>query len=473
MKPLAIAPGVAAADATFAVLAERMRSRGDMPAFARSIGAILGALRGEEDSGFDMTRTVLADPALTQKVLRLANSGMYAAFGQRISTVSRAVMVLGTDAIGHLALGLKVVDEAGGAGGAQAEAQAEMEQAVLAGIVARQLDDGEEAVVGAMLHSLGRMLVAFYLPERWSEIVTHGDDRAAASAVLGISMEELGRAMARQWGLPPLLVDAMRSCAPGLDGAAAAGPQRLGAMSTLAAGAARLLWHGDPAGAARLAASYAGALGLPAARLTAAVSAARQAAPAAMTLAPDAHGARALPTLRADGVRLLVSGVADMHAAADAARPAEMLSMALETLYQGLGFTRAVAFLRQPRAGRYTATMGFGPGMEQLLPALTLDDKFAPDVFHAALAGDRVVFVRQAREAQFAARLPRWWHASLSQARSFVILPLCRGGRALGFLYGDWLSDLPPPQLDQAHFAALNELRGMVVESVERRHAAA
>ena len=97
--------------ATLDLLWERIRRRGDMPGFTKAITAILGAMRGEDEREFSMTQTVLTDPVLTQKVLRLANSGMYAAFGQRVNTVSKAVMVLGTEAIGHLALGLKLVEE--------------------------------------------------------------------------------------------------------------------------------------------------------------------------------------------------------------------------------------------------------------------------------------------------------------------------------------------------------------------------
>ena len=71
---------------------------------------ILAAMSGEDEREFSMTKTVLSDPTLTQCVLRLANSAMYSVFGQNINTVSKAVIVLGTDAIGHLALGLKLVE---------------------------------------------------------------------------------------------------------------------------------------------------------------------------------------------------------------------------------------------------------------------------------------------------------------------------------------------------------------------------
>jgi HD-like signal output (HDOD) protein len=118
---------------------ESTRRRGDMPGFAKAISSILGAMRGEDEQEFNMTRTVLSDPVLTQKVLRLANSGMYAAFGQHVNTVSKAVLVLGTDAIGHLALGLKLIEELAASSSDTTASHIEMEKAVLAGIVAQQI----------------------------------------------------------------------------------------------------------------------------------------------------------------------------------------------------------------------------------------------------------------------------------------------------------------------------------------------
>ena len=104
-------PDAPDADKTLDLLWERIRLRGDLPGFTKAISAVLDAMHGEEEREFNMTQTVMSDPGLTQKVLRLANSAMYSAFGQSVSTVSKAVMVLGTQTIGHLALGSKLIDE--------------------------------------------------------------------------------------------------------------------------------------------------------------------------------------------------------------------------------------------------------------------------------------------------------------------------------------------------------------------------
>ena len=210
-------------EATLALLWERIRRQGDMPGFTKAINAILASMRGEDEREFSMTQTVLSDPVLTQKVLRLANSSMYSAFGQRINTVSKAVLVLGTEAIGHLALGLKLIEELSRNTPDTEAAHIEMEKAVLAGMVAQQVAasaatrDPEEAVVCSILHSLGRMMITFYMPERWTQMgesAGAGKEQTAAETVLGMSLEDIGRATAGYWGLPRNLIAGMRRVEP-------------------------------------------------------------------------------------------------------------------------------------------------------------------------------------------------------------------------------------------------------------------
>ena len=66
----------------------------------------------------------------------------------------------------------------------------------------------------SILHALGRMMVAFYMPERGPGSRREpggGDDAGAALPVLGLSLEEVGRAAAAHWGLPPTCSAGMRS----------------------------------------------------------------------------------------------------------------------------------------------------------------------------------------------------------------------------------------------------------------------
>jgi HD-like signal output (HDOD) protein len=458
-----------------------------MPGFARAINTILGAMRGEDEHEFDMAHTVLTDPVLTQKVLRLANSGMYSAFGQRVNTVTKAMLVLGSDAIGHLALGLKLIEELTASSPEPSIAHIEMEKAVLAGMVAQQValsaavPDPEEAVVCSMLHTLGRMMVTFYMPEAWAQMQQLGGagaEEAAATAVLGLSMEKIGRAAAENWGLPCTLLDGMRRVEPGKRGAKFSHADWLAAVSSMSSACADSLWHDDAAGAARvreLAAGFAPMLGVAADSILAAIEKAKVAAAADLSIAPLSkpaeRRARALATtrMRAEGNKLLASGLGEMRDFVAKSTPGQMMSMALETVYQGLTFTRAVAFMRNRRDGNYSAKLSFGDGVRELLPSMAFSDAYEPNVFHAALNSDRVIFIENARDPKFAAKLPQWWKSTLSEARSFVILPLCTDGKPVGFIYGDWDDSFPAIALNQTEFTLLNDVRSLVVRSVERR----
>lgn len=478
---------------TLADLGACTRRQGDMPGFAKAITAILGAMRGEDEQEFNMTRTVLSDPVLTQKVLRLANSGMYSAFGQHVNTVSKAVLVLGTEAIGHLALGLKLIEELVATSTDTTVAHIEMEKAVLAGIVAQQIAytaesrHGEEAVVCSMLHTLGRMMLTFYMPERWHELQRLADQSQrsvedAAPELLGLSLEEIGHAAALHWGLPKALLNGMRTLGPAAPDAEVTPADWIAGLSTMAARCAELLWHDDPAGAEQvrqLSDRYAGMLGVEADNLLHAIEQAKVIAANDLTIAPLSRPAErrakalAKTRQRAAGNKILLSGLADMRDMLDTASPGQMVQIALETVYKGLSFSRAVAFVRNRKENQYAARICFGDGTRELLPSMVFDDAYEANVFHAALNSDRVIFIENARDAKFAAKLPLWWRSSLAEARSFVILPLSANGQPAGFLYGDWDESFPPITLSQTEFSLLNDMRTLVVRAVERRHGVA
>jgi len=466
------------------------RRQGDMPGFAKAITAILGAMRGEDDQEFNMTRTVLSDPVLTQKVLRLANSTMYSAFGQHVSTVTKAVLVLGTEAIGHLALGLKLIEELSASTPGSGNAHEEMEKAALAGIVAQEVAataesrHGEEAVVCSMLHKLGRMMLTFYMPDRWTQLAERAEAEGAAVEdmalpELGLTLEEIGHAAALHWGLPASLVQGMRTVEPPEAGAEVTTSDWIAGLSTMSSRCADSLWFDDEAGAQRvkeLTEAYSGMLGVPAESLQTAIEQAKALAAADLSIAPLSRPAerraKALATtrMRQEGNKILLSGLADMRDVKESASPGQMVQMALETVYKGLDFSHAVAFVRNRRDNQYAAKICFGEGIKDKLGEMAFEDSYEPNVFHAALNSDRVIFIENARDPKFATKLPQWWKNTLSDARSFVVLPLSANGQPAGFLYGDWDESFPPIQLSQTEFSLLNDLRALVVKAVERRH---
>jgi len=480
------------AEKTLELLWARVRSRGDLPGFSKVVNSIIGAMHGDNDSEFNMTKTVLSDPALTQRVLRLANSAMYSVFGMGINTVSKAVVVLGTESIGHLALGLKLID---GLATTMADAPAtrvELEKAVLAGHIGRQVAasastrDVEEAVVCSMLHSLGRMMITFYLPESWQAIQSrcadnHVFETDASRELLGLNLEEIGRAIAKQWGFPSSLIDSMTYVHPKAAGEPIDHAEWLATVSTVSARCADAICQSDGADTAelsRIVGSYADMLGVEPEQILAAVDAALQSIEDEAVISrpiklagaakkePEHSASQGKP---ADAAQLLARGVIDVRGATQSATTTQLLSMALETVFKGLGFSRAIAFMRNNERHEYAARMCFGEGAHDLLNKLFFPDAYQPDVFHAALANDKMIFVENAHAPAFASKLPRWWKGTLFDARSFMVLPLTINRNPIGFIYGDWDLNLPASKIEPSEVTPLNDLRGLLVAVVEQR----
>lgn len=486
------------AEKTMELLWARVRQRGDLPGFSKVVSAIIGAMRGDDDREFNMTKTVLSDPALTQRVLRLANSAMYSVFGQGINTVSKAVIVLGTEAIGHLALGLKLIDGLTGASIDSVHARNEMEKAVLAGHIARQVAatvsarDAEEAVVCSMLHSLGRMMVSFYLPEKWEQIQaccaeSGMSEDAAGSAVLGVGFDEIGRIAGKQWGLPASLINTLLDMSPRTVDEPLDHADWLTAISTLASRcAAELCSTDEPDSDAirQLAEDYADMLGVDASHMLSAVEAAQKTAaeedsalvrsakptrrpePVPDEQPPSAPAASGKPL---NAVMVLTRGVADMREALQTVNMGQLITMALETVYQGLGCGRTIAFLHDQDASHYAARKGLGENVQELLPRLAFPDAYQPDVFHAAVATGKMIFVENALDPNFASKVPRWWKNNLLDVRSFMVLPLTMHRKPVGLIYGDWDLSTSNVKIKPEEIIPLDELRSLVTKAIEHR----
>jgi hypothetical protein len=146
------------------------------------------------------------------------------------------------------------------------------------------------------------------------------------------------------------------------------------------------------------------------------------------------------------------------------------MELGLEAMHRGLGFTRTFVFMRNRREALYWARLGLGQEVNALLPRLRFGDGYEPNVFHAAFSSDRVIFIEHPHDPGFASKLPAWWTAALTDARSFVILPLSAHGSPAGFLYGDWTAQSELPNLGPVEFGLLNDLRTLLVRSFEQRH---
>ncbi len=205
---------------TVAFVMKRIERRGDFPAVSKTLAEINQLTCGDSQSPISrLSAVVLRDYALTNRLLKLANSSSYyARTTGKVKTVSDAINLLGIEQVRLTCNGLACFGHF--AGRKQDTRLREQSMAsFIAGLVSRHLaaqmnsKQTEEAFLAGMLFNLGTMLALFYFAEDYAEIedlVARGatPDEAACS-VLGISLSEMGRAVGKVWGLPPIVLECM------------------------------------------------------------------------------------------------------------------------------------------------------------------------------------------------------------------------------------------------------------------------
>ena len=238
-------PGDAARQSALDILLRRMQAESDFPALSEAIGDINRIASSDREGVNELSNHILKDFALTNKLLKLANVAFYNQVGGgSISTISRAVVVLGFDAVRSIALSLILFDNLENKAHAQ-HLKEEFVKVLYAGMLARemaghaQVKDVEEAFIGAMLHKLGRMLAMFYFPEEMALVLqrveTEGlSDARVSTEVLGVSFENLGIGIARSWGFPDQLVQSMKKLPDGKIRKSASNVERLRALAGFA-----------------------------------------------------------------------------------------------------------------------------------------------------------------------------------------------------------------------------------------------
>ncbi len=209
-----------------AFLARRMSRKPDFPAVSQHIAEINQKSGiGDNADANELASVILEDYALTTKLLKVVNSAVYGQYGGTISTVSRAVVILGFEQVRAIALGIIIFEHM--KNGDQADLLKDAAcSSFLSGMLARELYPGkeafstEEAFIAAMFHRLGRHLAIYYFPDEYGEVLdlmgSKGvDEAAAAREIFGATFYDFGIAIARDWNLPERLVQAMRPQPPG------------------------------------------------------------------------------------------------------------------------------------------------------------------------------------------------------------------------------------------------------------------
>lgn len=486
--------------ATLDFLLRRMRHKSDFPALSESVSAINKLASSENESINKLSNSILKDFALTNKLLRLVNSAYFRpAGGGNISTVSRAVIVLGFEAVRNIAITVLLFEHLQNKANAN-QLKEEFLRANLAGILAKDLSaaaemrDLEQTFICALFHSLGRLLAQFYFPEESEEIrrlmaQKECSEEQAALHVLGICFEDLGVGIARQWGFPPLIVNTMRKLPPGPVKRPVNQEERLHMLAGMSNELCSVIAQAAPEQRDRemrkAMARFKGPVPLDDKAIEETVRRSieemaefariihlnlRQTAfgrqirsfagrdggeadeapavPAVDTFGgtllnqgdplgyeSDDAGTAAAPAMDAQAV--LTAGIQDIsNTLVDGFKLNDILRIILETMYRAMGFKRVVLCIKDARANCMQGRFGFGPEANELARNFRFPLSFTPDIFHAATSKGVDILISDIEDAKIAPRIPSWFRKATA-ARTFVIFPLNIKTNPVALIYAE------------------------------------
>ncbi|MFZ4876573.1 HDOD domain-containing protein [Janthinobacterium sp. Mn2066] len=192
----------------------------------------------------ELARKLGADPALSAKLLRLANSAYYHV-SRSIGTVEDAVLMLGFVTVRTLVISSGLVSGFKAVPGLNLQQfwRYSLHSAVSARWIAKQTGDNTElAFTIGMMHAIGQLVLHAAAPEQamqLDKIAPPFDARRldAERVSLGYSYADVGAELARRWKFPPVFADTIAAFPDPLAGNSL---NRMAAVIHLAAWRARI-----------------------------------------------------------------------------------------------------------------------------------------------------------------------------------------------------------------------------------------
>ncbi len=484
-------------------LRQRLDDMGDIPIFTASVNRVQAVGSDPDADAMALAVEILKAASLTTKLLRLANSPTHNRGTGKIANLSRAVVVLGFNTVRSVVLTLKLIDSFNqqnpGVDITAMLVNAYLTAGFVRGISARcDVRDIEQSYICGLLHNLGEVATACALPQEYKQILALRQQqsltpREAENRVLGASLQQLGQAIADDWGFPKSVSQTIATQRQNNKQPIRNQTDLSGALSSLAAQTIQLLYTEHPATdkilpeliadlslvsgikkeqvsealeqAFKQCCDMAQAYGLDRRHLTPHLRTgndeslnklaqhfsfyARQEVadnrPAATTPATSA------PTGDAN---VLLSCLFDItQLMTQKASINTVFAKVLEGLHRGAGFDRAILCLLSPDRHSYAGRLCAGDGADTLMACCHFPLDTTNDLFSQIIMDGRKLLVPDVNQGNWP--LPTDF-AQVSGADSFIISSLSSRSRPVGMFYADRaLSHAPIDDTAQRNFQQL------------------
>jgi len=196
------------------------KEQGDLPLFSATVNRIRKVSADPDSNTAGLSNEVTKDANLTVTLLRLANSPYYNRGAGKISSISRGIVILGFNTIMNLSLTVKLIDTFSN-DHPEIELNKMLVNAYQAASFARELalkcgiKDVEETYICVLMHNVGEILVAYFLPDQYLKLQKNNSDlkltpQQIEQQVLGITLQEIGQCLASSWEFPSSIITCMK-----------------------------------------------------------------------------------------------------------------------------------------------------------------------------------------------------------------------------------------------------------------------
>ncbi len=199
-------------------LLERLDEALELRPFPIAATRLITACNRADTTARDLSKIIQHDPALSFKLLQMANSPIYG-FAGEIRSVEHATVVLGMRALRDLAISTGVADTFAKGNPESVDARKKLWLHSLAcGTVTRalaktiQMESPDEAFLAGVVHDVGKLFFFDWKPKLYLEVSSKRQDSNTVlveSDAFGVTHTHVGQKCGQNWGLPDELNDAI------------------------------------------------------------------------------------------------------------------------------------------------------------------------------------------------------------------------------------------------------------------------
>lgn len=192
----------------------------EMPIFSNTALSIHDVLSDDRKGAMELASVILQDPNLTVKLLKISNTPHYNPSRQKMVTVSRAIIMIGSEVIRELTLVCSFFESILSATNKQ-QANEEIAQAIHAAVHAKAIaiaandSSPEEVFIATLLNHIGS--ISFWCfcgeqGERIQELINKENcsREVAEKQVLGFKLTDLGLSLSKVWKLGGLIEESIK-----------------------------------------------------------------------------------------------------------------------------------------------------------------------------------------------------------------------------------------------------------------------